>query len=158
MLVFQFHSESKIIFQKRTQILGLRRSVEGHFVNRKTLLFHRLFDWEVLYHKCRLEKINTHYFGNSSQAVTILTSISARTGVIQQVRGPNFTQFWTPTPLEWTKMDILNTIYPLSPDPSLTFTDPDPPSSCPRSYWMSPPVTLLSILSIHGRWEWSSSI
>ena len=67
------------MLQKRTQILGLRRRVEGHFVNRKTLIFHRLFDWEVLYHKHRLEKIITHYFGNSSQAVTILTSISTRT-------------------------------------------------------------------------------
>ena len=93
MLVFQFHSESKIVFQKRTQILCRSRRIEGHFVNRKTLIFHRLFDWEVLYHKHRLEKIITHYFGNSSQAVTILTSISARTGVIQQLRGPSFTQF-----------------------------------------------------------------
>ena len=33
--------------------------------------------------------------------------------VIQQLRGPNFIQFWPPIPLEWTIVDILHTIYPL---------------------------------------------
>ena len=37
----------------------------------------------------------------------------------------------TPHPLEWTKMDILHIIYPLS-------RDPPPPSTCPRSYGMAP--------------------
>ena len=79
------------MIQKRTQILGKELKVMLS-IERKTLIFHRLFDWEI-YHKRRLEKIITQYFGNSSQAVTILTSILARTGVIQQLRGPNFTQF-----------------------------------------------------------------
>ena len=91
MLIFQFHSGSKIVIQKRTQILGKELKVMLS-IERKTLIFHRLFDCEI-YHKRRLEKIITQYFGNSSQAVTILTSISARTSVIQQLRGPNFTQF-----------------------------------------------------------------
>ena len=29
-------------------------------------------------------------------------------GVIQQLRGPNFTQFWPTSPLEWTVMEILH--------------------------------------------------
>ena len=29
-------------------------------------------------------------------------------GVIQQLRGPKFTQFWPPTPLEWIIVDILH--------------------------------------------------
>ena len=41
-------------------------------------------------------------------------------GVIQQLSGINFTQFWPPTPLEWTKMNILHTIEPLSYDPPPT--------------------------------------
>ena len=57
--------------------------------------------------------------------------------VIQELRRLNLTQIWPPTPLEWTKMDNLHTIYPLSRDPSGLLTDP-PPSSCPRSYWISP--------------------
>ena len=58
-------------------------------------------------------------------------------GVIQQLRGPSFTQFWPLTPLEWTKTDILHTSYPLS-------NDPPPPSSCPRSYWMLPKMYFLN--------------
>ena len=38
-------------------------------------------------------------------------------GVIQQLSGSNFTQFWSPTPLELTKIDIIHTIYPWSRDP-----------------------------------------
>ena len=36
-------------------------------------------------------------------------------GGIQQLRGPNFDQFWPPLHLEWTSMDILHT--PLPPCP-----------------------------------------
>ena len=59
--------------------------------------------------------------------------------VIQQLRGPNFTQFWPPTPLEWTIDDILHNTYPLSTWLSINFlcTDHLPTSSCPRS-WMTP--------------------
>ena len=58
-------------------------------------------------------------------------------GVIQQLRGPNFTQFWPPPP-EVDK--ILHTIYPLSRDSLKLSTDPPtyPPSSCPRRYWIPP--------------------
>ena len=41
-------------------------------------------------------------------------------------------------PLQWTKMDILHTIYSLSRDPPWTFYWPPPISSCSRSYWMTP--------------------
>ena len=34
-------------------------------------------------------------------------------GFIQQLRGPNFTQFWPPSPLEWTIVNILDDTYPL---------------------------------------------
>ena len=47
------------------------------------------------------------------------------------------TSNFDPTPLEWTKMDILPTIYPLSCDPTWTIHLHPPPSSCPRSYWMT---------------------
>ena len=43
-----------------------------------------------------------------------------------------------PTPLEWTEMDILHSINPLSRGPLWTFCWPSTPSSCPRSYWMPP--------------------
>ena len=42
------------------------------------------------------------------------------------------------SPLEWTKMDILHNICPLSCEPPWTFYWTLPPSSCPRSYWMTP--------------------
>jgi hypothetical protein len=32
-------------------------------------------------------------------------------GVIQQLRGPNFTQFLPPYPLEWAIVDFLHTYY-----------------------------------------------
>ena len=57
---------------------------------------------------------------------------------IQQLRGSNFTRFWPPTPLEWTEMDILHSIDPLSCDPLWAFCWPSTPSPCPRSYWMPP--------------------
>ena len=47
-------------------------------------------------------------------------------GGIQQLRGPNFTQFWHPRPLKWTKMVILDTNYPLSGDPRGLSTDLPP--------------------------------
>ena len=50
--------------------------------------------------------------------------------VIQQLSGSNFTQFWSPTPLEWTKIGILQTFYPLSRDPVdflMTPHGPHPP-------------------------------
>ena len=47
-----------------------------------------------------------------------------RYGGTQQLRGPNFTQFWPPPPLEWTNMDISKTIYPLSHDPLGLSTGP----------------------------------
>ena len=57
---------------------------------------------------------------------------------IQQIRGPNFTQFWSPTPCEWTLFrDILHDTYPLFTWP-WTFYWPPTPFSCPRSYWMPP--------------------
>ena len=51
-------------------------------------------------------------------------------GGIQQLRGPNFIQFWPQPPSggqKWT----------LSCDPTWTFHLHPPPSSCPRSYWMT---------------------
>ena len=58
-----------------------------------------------------------------------------RLGVIQQLRGPNFTQFWPPPPSNGQ----LRTFYtiPLSRDQAWTHYWPPPPSSCPRSYWMT---------------------
>ena len=58
-------------------------------------------------------------------------------GVIHHLRGPNFTQFWPPPPSSgqlWTfyMMPIL-----LSRAQVWTLYRP-PPSSCPRSYWMTP--------------------
>ena len=63
-----------------------------------------------------------------------------RLWAIQQLRGSNFSQFWPPTPLEWTEMDILHSIDPLCPwrDPLWAFCWPSTPSFCPRSYWMPP--------------------
>ena len=59
-------------------------------------------------------------------------------GGIQQLRRPNFTQFWPPTPqlLEWTKMDILDTI--------------------PYVTWLTVdfPMTPLSPLLVHVAIEW----
>ena len=34
-------------------------------------------------------------------------------GVIQQLHGPIFAQFWPPPPLEWTSVDILHTPSPV---------------------------------------------
>ena len=64
--------------------------------------------------------------------------VSYQKGGIQQLRGPNFTQFCPPTPFEWQKW----TLYILSTLCHVTHrglsTDPPPPSSCPRTYWMPP--------------------
>ena len=47
-------------------------------------------------------------YSSAASAYLELDCCSRQTlGVIQQLRGPNFTQFWPPDPLEWTKMDIL---------------------------------------------------
>ena len=56
----------------------------------------------------------------------LLESVSIVVGGIQQLRGPNLNQFWPPSLLEWTIMDILYTIYPLSHDPPWTFYWPPP--------------------------------
>ena len=49
---------------------------------------------------------------------------------------PNFD---LPPPLSGQKRTFYKcTIYPLSRDPPVTFHWPPPPSSCPRSYWMTP--------------------
>ena len=60
--------------------------------------------------------------------------------VIQQLRGPNDTQFWPPTLLEWTIGNILHNTYSLFTWPSMDFllTTYPRPSSFPHSYWMSP--------------------
>ena len=64
---------------------------------------------------------------------------TCKQGVIQQLRGPNFTQFWPPTLLECTIKDILYTSYRLFSWPSVDLsTDHQPNSSCPHSYWMTP--------------------
>ena len=55
-------------------------------------------------------------------------------GDIQQLRGPNFTQFW-PHPPRMDKNGHL--FFVMWPSRGL-FTDP---SSCPRSYWMPPKDT-----------------
>ena len=74
-------------------------------------------------------------------------------GVIQQLRGPSFTQFWPPS-LEWTIVAILH-------DTSVLCTDPlPPPSSGSRSYWMTPKhngrwwTCFFSILNLRPAWEW----
>ena len=50
----------------------------------------------------------------------------------------NYVDQILPISLEWTKTYILHSIYPLSRDPPWTFNWPQPPSSCPRSHWMTP--------------------
>ena len=56
-------------------------------------------------------------------------------GVIQQLRGPNFTQFKPNPLLEWTIAVILSDTYPLSRDQVWTFYCPPPsPFFSPRSY------------------------
>ena len=55
-----------------------------------------------------------------SRDVSMINSKSC-SGVIQQIRGPNFTQFWPPTPLEWTFVDILQTTCTLFLWPSTDF-------------------------------------
>ena len=59
-------------------------------------------------------------------------------GVIHQLCGPNFTQLWPPTLLEWTNVEILHTTYPLFTQQSVDFlvsTDHLPTCYCPRSNW-----------------------
>ena len=41
--------------------------------------------------------------------------------VIQKLRGPNFTQLWPPTPIDWTIVDILHPTYPLFSWPSMEY-------------------------------------
>ena len=45
-------------------------------------------------------------------------------GVIRQLVWPNFTQFWPPSPLEWTKAVIFHWFYPLSCDSPVDFPHP----------------------------------
>ena len=61
--------------------------------------------------------------------------LRTRQGVKQQLRGTNFTQFWPPTPLEWT---VFTYRLPFHLTKSGLSTDHLPTSSCPRSYWMTP--------------------
>ena len=53
-------------------------------------------------------------------------------GVIQQLRGLNFTQFWPPPPLEWTIVDILHDTQYFVTWPSLDFELVPSPSYCPQ--------------------------
>ena len=59
--------------------------------------------------------VHTYYFlvrreGKSNETATfmITSTFNKVLGGIQQLRRPNFTQFWPPTPLEWTIVDILH--------------------------------------------------
>jgi hypothetical protein len=80
-----------------------------------------------------------------------------RLGVIQQLRGSNFTQFWTPFPPsrvdKYVNFTILSILCHVTPP--WTFYWLPTPSSFPRSYWMPPlgknkiettPITLCQIL------------
>ena len=55
-------------------------------------------------------------------------------GVIQQLCGPNFTQFSSPP----SSSGQLWTFHMMSRDQAGLVTFPLPTTSCPRSYWMSP--------------------
>ena len=62
-------------------------------------------------------------------------------GVIQQLRGPNFRQVWSSTPpLEWTIVGILQTMYntPFVHVTKRGLSTDSPTFSCPHSYWMTP--------------------
>ena len=64
-------------------------------------------------------------------------------GVIQQLRGPNFTQFWPPTLLEWTIGNNFHNTYSLLTWPSVDFllTTYSPL----RSYWMPPKICVIYV-------------
>ena len=62
-------------------------------------------------------------------------------GFIQQLRGPNFTQFWPPTPFKWTLDKYGHSTYYLPfvhVIPRGLSNDYLPTSFCPRSYSMTP--------------------
>ena len=65
-------------------------------------------------------------------------------GGIQQLRGPNFTQFWPPSP-QVDKHWYFTYYLPFVTWPPWTFYGPHTPSSCPHSYWM-PPKEIKSFL------------
>ena len=74
----------------------------------------------------------------------VLLFVKCILGVVQQLRGPNFTQLWPPTPLPpqvdnltYYQAFINGTNYGLSAEHL-------PTSSCPRIYWMTPQQSLLS--------------
>ena len=65
-------------------------------------------------------------------------------GGIQQLCGPNFTQFRPP--LEWKIVVILHIIYPLFTKPRMDWF---PSLSCPRSYWMTPMDLAYFAFAVH---------
>ena len=69
-----------------------------------------------------------------------MVSSPLQSGVIQQLREPNFIVFWPSYPLEWTIVDILLTTYKEFTWSRVNFllTTYLPTFSCPLSYWMTP--------------------
>ena len=72
----------------------------------------------------------------------VLLFVKCILGVVQQLRGPNFTQLWPP------QVDYCGHFPYYLPFFHVTkhvfSTDHLPTSSCPRSYWMTPQQSLLS--------------
>ena len=77
--------------------------------------------------------------GFSSFKVTAAVILCIILGVVQQLRGPNFTQFWPPPHSSgqlWTFTWYL--LFVTWPSVDFLLTPCPPPSSCPCSYWMTP--------------------
>ena len=90
---------------------------------------------------CSFMPRNSHHVRQSWQTTKASFhngSVIVLKGVVQQLRGPNFTQVWPPTLLEWTIVNLLHTNYtPCVHETKHVFSDNNlPTSSCPRSLWM----------------------
>ena len=71
-----------------------------------------------------------------------------RQGGIQQLRGPNFTQFWPPTRPPWVDNYGHFTYYQIFVHVTKRGLSKDhlPTSFCPRSYWMPPSAENIQFL------------
>ena len=91
------------------------------------------------YQKAVNKRLKTLTFINRKEKLDQRSSQVVKLGVIQQLRGPNFTQFWPFPPSSgqlWTFHMIPTLCHMTKRGLS---TDPlPPPSFCSRSYWMSP--------------------
>ena len=128
-LVFPVLSSRNSV-SKRSQILSLWPQTCRTFLNSPFFLLSRT-DKKVTY------TWKNFFTGNSDNY-----SNKILLGVIQQLCGPSFIQFWPPPPLVWTLMHILHNMYlpfiTWPPIPPWSFYWPPPHSSCPRSFWMTP--------------------